>query len=253
MLFGKKQDTSKVPIEEAKQLSSQGLSDKAVIEELKKRGYSFEAIQKAMLQMVKDTAEPEPQLPQLEPMEPELPKLDDLGPEPNADLPPIDEGSDDVENPEDIVEELVEGIVEEKIKPFSKRMDKLEEKLAGLKADIEKVQEIKKQNINIAEMSMKISEFETKMMDFSVRIGALEKAFKQLLPSLVDNVHSLSRLVHELKKGHEELRQSIRQDFSPVRRSEPQQPAENPPEKKEASSSGMGLTDEEIRKILGQS
>ncbi len=246
MLFGSKPKRNDVPIAEVRKMMDQGMTDKQIIDELKKQGYSMDLIEKAMLQMVK--TEPEPSL--------DIPKFDDSPldldepvPDPLEDLDHLSDVGEEggIENPEDIVEELVEGIIEDKMKSVSKEIEGLKEKFAGIRSDIEEIRKARKQNIDVSDLTIRVNEMETKLMDLGVRVGALEKAFKQLLPSLVDNVHNLSRLVHELKQSHHELRNEVskRSDFSP--------PAikEEPSQNKE-SRAQQPLTEEDIKRILGQ-
>jgi len=46
----------------------------------------------------------------------------------------------------------------------------------------------------------KISDITEQMEDLQARVGGLEKAFKQFLPSLTKNMESLSNLIHEMKE-----------------------------------------------------
>ena len=38
-----------------------------------------------------------------------------------------------------------------------------------------------------------------KLDDLEARIGGLEKAFRQFLPSLTENIEALSKMIHEMK------------------------------------------------------
>lgn len=189
MLFHKKRE-GPVPIEEIQQLAAKGLGDRDVIKKLKGEGYSYDAIEKSMLQAVKEGVgeEPRPE-PQSAPEEPQefSEQLPELG---LAEVETMEEPI----APEVLVEELVEGVVEDKMHNFKERLDRAEEEITKLYARIKHTQLPQP----LAEDN-RVDEMTTRVEDLEARIGGLEKAFKQFLPALTKNIEALSTMIHEMK------------------------------------------------------
>lgn len=213
MFFHKKAVTSDVPQDEVERMTRKGLSDKDIIRQLKAKGYSYNAIEKAMLTAVKKGVDapreiraPEPAAEQAHddlfgPTEYEPASVDDLfgAPDQNEmqnlqDLPEFAEQAQPVE-------ELVEGLIEEKWQRLQDEMIKLEDAIERLKADIKGVEDktsLERQQMP-NDMTAHLTEMGDRLEDVEARIGGLERAFKQFLPSLTKNIESLSAMVAELK------------------------------------------------------
>ncbi len=188
MLFHKKQE-GPVPTEEIQQLTARGLNDRDVIKKLKGEGYSYDSIEKAMLQAVKEGVGEEPATPTEAPAE-----------EPDQFAEQVPElglaGLESVEEPvapEVIVEELVEGVVDDKMHGYKERLDKIEEEITKLYARVKHAQ------VPPPQEDMRVDEMTSHIEDLEARIGGLEKAFKQFLPALTRNIEALSSMIHEMK------------------------------------------------------
>ncbi|MBI4018455.1 MAG: hypothetical protein HY368_02500 [Candidatus Aenigmarchaeota archaeon] len=215
LFFGKKkqEQARPTPVEDVERMSKMGMSDRDIIRYLKNEGYSYPEIEKAMMSAVKKgVGEPVPQAAQAsaapaqraEQM-PELPELPDIS---QATPATVEEqlglGEPELEiNPEVIVEELVEGVVQEKWQKFEEKTGKLEEELNRLRADMQQWShrlESAKHESGGKESDAKVHELGEQMEELQARVGGLEKAFKQFLPALTKNIESLSRMIHEMKE-----------------------------------------------------
>lgn len=207
-LFGGKKKKGEVPVEEVQKMSAQGMSDKDIIKKLKGEGYSYDSIEKAMLTAVKEGVdEPAPsggvaEAPGFsEPFDLQQKKggeADALFPEFEPQEVPEIESI----NPETIVEELVEGVIEEKWNKFSERVEKVESELSIMRSEIKQLPRGAGISGNTKDIEAKISDLNEQMEELEARIGGLEKAFKQFLPSLTRNIEALSRMIHEMKEKH---------------------------------------------------
>ncbi|MBI2971376.1 MAG: hypothetical protein HYY37_03105 [Candidatus Aenigmarchaeota archaeon] len=204
MLFFKKKskEARPPPVEEIQRLSARGMSDKDIIKSLKSEGYSYDEIEQAMMQAVKEGVEPSAERPaaaieQVYPSQAESQPTSDLIPELTASS--MQEPMPEIEGmaPEAIVEELVEGVVEEKWQRFEERIKSVEIEIASLKQRAA-VPQLAGQEAAAVD-NTKAEALQDKLDDLEARIGGLEKAFKQFLPSLTRNIESLSRIIHEMK------------------------------------------------------
>lgn len=206
MLFAKKKKVD-VPIEEVQKMNAQGMSDKDIIKKLKSQGYSYDSIEKAMLQAVKEGVdEPAPvsdsnEMPSF-PEPPGAPQKRGSEAEPLfPEFEPQEVPEMGTINPEVIIEELVEGVIEEKWNKFSSRIDKLENDLSLMRGEMKQIPKSVQQS-NTKDLEAKIAEMNEQLDELEARIGGLEKAFKQFLPSLTRNIEALSRMIHEMKEKH---------------------------------------------------
>ncbi len=211
MLFGKKKHKEKkeVPVDEIQKMTKKGMSDKDIIKHLKSKGYSYESIESAMLKAVKDgVSEEEPKVEHRIDTAP--PAADNFFNEefsPDAfqqpglpDLPPAPQ--EDLEAPELMLEELVEGIVDEKWRKVEDKFKTVDDSFDKIKSEIKQFElhmdQIRKDSPE-KEFETKIVGITEQLEDLESRVGGLEKAFKQFLPSLTRNIESLSSMIHEMK------------------------------------------------------
>ena len=201
----KKEKSGKaIPVDEIRKMASRGMSDKDIIKELKGRGYSYGEIERAMLGAVKEGVnEPAPQT--------ELPTTEFFAEPPQTqlqpayELPTFEDEQPDMVSPDQaqaLMEELIEGVIEDKWNKFQDRMEKLDDNFEKIKAEIKQwqiKQEQQKRDLPTRELELRISELSEQMEDIDARVGGLEKAFKQFLPALTRNIESLSQLIHELR------------------------------------------------------
>ncbi|RLJ03223.1 MAG: hypothetical protein DRP11_01355 [Candidatus Aenigmatarchaeota archaeon] len=223
-MFGLGEKDKEVPVSRVKELASKGVSEGDIIKILKKEGYSNVAIQKALNQTIKAKvtgAPPQKELPpppfetsknweeerflapppdEIPPFEPK-PKYEDI------DKPPVYEVS---EGEEVSLESLIEEIVDEKwhdimevLKDFDAKYQDLNQRLENLSQRIERVEfRITKERDDIRQ---KIDSTAEHIHGIEARIGSIEKAFKEFLPTLTDNVRTLSTIVKKLKEEESAL------------------------------------------------
>jgi hypothetical protein len=222
MFGGKKKpkEQKSVPIEDVKKMASRGMSDKDIIKELKQRGYNYDEIERAMLQAVKEGVNDEPSQ-----MPGGAPPQDLFGTavggeelfapqqqqQQEFELPSLDQTSEDETSA--ILEELIEGVIEEKWHGFEEKFSKMEESFERIKSEVKLFEDrigAQKNDGPGKELEIRLSDVSQQLEDLDARVGGLEKAFKQFLPSLTRNIESLSQLVHEIKeKTHLQLEEEL--------------------------------------------
>lgn len=210
MFFKKKKDKGPVPVEEVQAMTRRGLSDREIIKKLKKQGFSYDEIEKAMLGAVKQGVGGEPQFQEIrQPASQEQTFMDEIyQPQPTQVQPESVQQEVNVDNinPEAIIEELIEGVIEEKWEKFNKKIKEQEQSLENVATMIkqfeQKLQSMKSDSIP-KELEMRADVINNRLDDLDVRIGGLEKAFKQFLPSLTRNIENLSSIIHEMKGKNE--------------------------------------------------
>ncbi|MEM7819386.1 MAG: hypothetical protein QXD48_00990 [Candidatus Aenigmatarchaeota archaeon] len=201
----KKKEEHGIPIDEVKKMTQSGMSDKDIIKKLKSKGYSYDEIEKAMLQAVKSDISEEPIMRKVEPT---VPTFENFYEEPEQQenifqqpqLPQLEELPE--EQPEIVLEDLIEGVIEDKWHKFDENMKKMEENLERMRAEItqfeQKIELAKKEPVT-KDLEIRVSEINERIEDLEARVGGLEKAFKQFLPALTHNIESLSKIIHEMK------------------------------------------------------
>lgn len=103
------------------------------------------------------------------------------------------------------VEELIETIIAENFQKVEKEfqnvyseLDMIEDKLADMEDRLHDLEV--RDDEDQREFIDKMDEVEQHIDSYESRIGGLEKAFQQMLPSLVDNIRDLTSLVQEIKQ-----------------------------------------------------
>jgi len=230
MLFRKKVSGGMpIPIDRIREMSSMGMSDKDIIKKLKKEGYSYEDIERAMLEAVKEGVGERPTGPASTmnryaqaPVQREAvdeyrggsSALEDMYgseapetvPESAASIPELlNETTEDLDLPgsDVIVEELVEGVVEEKWQRLTEKLDRFEEKFDNIDKITKRLEsraDTEQRDFPTKEIDNKMSDISARLEDLEARVGGLEKAFRQFLPSLTRNIESLSSIIHEMKE-----------------------------------------------------
>ncbi|MFB6203564.1 MAG: hypothetical protein ABEK01_03665 [Candidatus Nanohaloarchaea archaeon] len=102
-------------------------------------------------------------------------------------------------------EELIETIVAEYFDRVQSKFDQVYEELDLIEEEMEnlesRVHDLEVRDDEDQEQFVqKLDEVEEHIDSYESRIGGLEKAFQQVLPSLVDNVRDLTDLVQEIKR-----------------------------------------------------
>jgi archaellum component FlaC len=103
------------------------------------------------------------------------------------------------------VEELIETIIAENFQKVEKEfqnvyseLDVIEDKLEDLENRVHDLEV--RDDEDQQKFVEKMDEIEDHIDSYESRIGGLEKAFQQMLPSLVDNIRDLTSLVQEIKQ-----------------------------------------------------
>lgn len=103
------------------------------------------------------------------------------------------------------VEELVETIVAENLERVEREFENAYSEIDELKQKIDEIDE-RVHDLEVrddedqTQFIQKMDELEEDIDSYQARMGGLEKAFQQILPSLVDNVRDLTSLVQEIKQ-----------------------------------------------------
>ncbi|HIE41614.1 MAG TPA: hypothetical protein EYP80_03015 [Candidatus Aenigmarchaeota archaeon] len=219
--FQHKEEGITIPIDEVKKLREQGKSDREIIIELKNKGYSFQAIEKAMLQSLKESAtselmlEKEPSFEQTQATRKELPTKESLVEKPKFALPPPEQLPLEAPfEPTDLIEEVVEGVVEEKFEKLDTKFEYVHNEQDKLKKANEELRnffvgEFEKIKQNIRDLRDEIEKLRDEFEDLIIKVNALEKAFKQFLPDIFAKIRErnleergISILDEEENKGN---------------------------------------------------
>ena len=140
MFFGKKKQKGPVSVEEIQSMQRKGMTDREIIKKMKKSGYSYDEIEKAMLQSVKQGVSGEPELQEIAAPANNSFSLDDLyqqqPQQPQFQQEQEMEINTENVNAEAIIEELIEGVIEEKWEKFNKKIKEQEQNLENIAATI---------------------------------------------------------------------------------------------------------------------
>ena len=202
-----------VPLDRVKDLTGRGFSEVEVIDILRKEGYSPEEIDNALTQSLKYAAtnqtqnqEPETGYQKTEPalpatLEEILPRTQQPAQLPETSLP--QEYYQNYQNypTEEYVDYIVQariGEVNQKIMEFSVKAEEMEKKVQEVNDRINEIMNLR--NAEQTQIISKIESFRESNGDVEVRIGGLEKAFKETLPALIESVRGLTDLVQRLKR-----------------------------------------------------
>ncbi|MFQ3274987.1 MAG: hypothetical protein ACI9LV_000064 [Candidatus Nanohaloarchaea archaeon] len=201
-------------------LFEQGYSEEEVRQELQGQ-YSREEVQGAINQAVKTSATtqedgPEPMTPyqgeneDVSPMdegfnENQQDQEQGMNPQPN---PPMNQQMGQQQPPNQgngNVEELIETIVAENFERVENEFENVYSEIDEMKEQLgemeDRIHDLEvRDDEDETQVIQKMDEIEDDINEYQSRIGGLEKAFQQVLPSLVDNVRDLTQLVQEIKQ-----------------------------------------------------
>lgn len=202
--FLKKKETALptriVPTERVKDLAAKGFSEPEMIDVLRREGYSPEEIDRALTEALKTSvapskAEEKPVLPTLEEL---VPKREERVEIPETSLP-----QEYYQYPvEDYLDALIQARVsdvDEKMKEFSIKYEELEKSVKSLSEQLNELAQGRKGEQQ--QVIQKIDNCVEIVNEMNIRLGNLEKAFKEALPALIESVRSLSDIVHRLKSS----------------------------------------------------
>lgn len=192
------------PEERVSFLLSRGLAESDIIKTLKNEGYSFQEIDSGITNVLKSTVSSEPnyaprpsidmvQNEELAPLMPLQP-----GPQPVPNASPAHETESQrmrVEIVEEM-EEIMEALIEERVSKIDDRLDRLDARIKELDNKIFRLSE-KAEQFEISEKTAdseaktKMDELGEKEINLEPRISSLEKAFKDIIPNLVESVREV--------------------------------------------------------------
>lgn len=204
-------------------LFEQGYSEEEVRNELEGQ-YSRDQIQGAINEAVKTSATsetdgPEPMTPYRENDNNNMNEQDEMqsnenqapvNPSQEMQNPPLETGSNpspqrERRDQQNDVEELIETIVAENFERVEVEFENVYSEIDELKEMMEelddRVHDLEvRDDEDDKQVIQKMDDIENDINEYQSRIGGLEKAFQQVLPSLVDNVRDLTSLVQEIKQ-----------------------------------------------------
>lgn len=188
-----------LPVDRIKKMSDQGLPEAEIIQTLKDEGYSFKDIDDALSQAVK-TEVTTTSKPPAEEGYPEEEK-EELLP-----FPGEEEEKEEEEPPLKIeeVEEIIEALVEEKLADVSglvtevnEKIKGIDERINGLNTRLEEMNRQLKNNQN--DLGVRTEKIETQIKEIEPKVLSLEKAFKDVVPNLVDSFREVRELFRSKK------------------------------------------------------
>jgi hypothetical protein len=220
----KKEQVKKVyvPVDLVMSYASQGLSENEIKNRLQGQGFTSDVIDKAMRIALKEEVTSD--IPRMSTQLPSSVRVPvPLGYPPERLVSPDEPRSIDVqeaakpftfeptevkqaESPmgEITIEEIIEGIVEEKWQEFEERLVDYERRDMMLQAQLDDLRKrIKEIETSIGErekgLASKLDEFGGSVEHIEGRIGSIEKVFKDFLPELSQNIRNMSELVDKVK------------------------------------------------------
>lgn len=196
--------TRPLPEERVSSLLSQGLAEPEMIRVLKEEGYSFQEIDSGITNVLKQRVSNDPAAFnasfQDQPVE-------DLSPvfRPNPEDVMRDENEHRnkaavIEEMEEVIETLIEekfSRVLEELERADKKFTDLNEKIHELNGKLDTIESQRKDTV--ASDIEKINAVNMKEENLEPRISSLEKAFKDIIPTLVDSIRELREIVSSSK------------------------------------------------------
>lgn len=203
------------PVERIKELAGRGFSEPEMIDVLRREGFGPDEIDNALTHALRvgvnrDAGMPQQLNPPAEQTSPrsELPTLEQLLPQgrqeqplqvPETSLP--QQSAYEHYAPEDYIDAIVQarmGDVEDRINEFSLKSQQLEKEMQIIHDQLNDV--LKARTSQQQQILERIDDFREAVTDVTVRIGSLEKAFKDTLPALIESVRALSDIVQMMKR-----------------------------------------------------
>lgn len=198
-----------IPIDRVREMASRGFSEPEMIDILRREGFAAEEIDKALTQALRITVAGEtpstarapvpteaPTLPTLQTLEAPKEKEETMPQLPETSLP-----EDYYQYP---TEEYIDYIVQARVSEVIDKINELNAKYQELEKKIDSINEqIKLPQGKVEDQQQiiqKIESFTETVNDVNVRVGSLEKAFKETLPALIESVKTISDLVQKIKK-----------------------------------------------------
>lgn len=218
--------TEYVPVDVVQRLAGQGYSEADIISQLRQQGFTPSQIDKALTGALKSKVggpqppvERRPQItpperivsgpvvkPAIEPLELSKPPSEftfEETPEQFAEKPEIPKKEEI--GPEITLEEVIEGVVAERWSQFEERLNRFDQRDMQIQNQVEEIRKKidsleKKEKESEHTFISKLDEFGEHVSGIEGRIGSIEKAFKDFLPELTDNVRTMAEIVEKMKE-----------------------------------------------------
>lgn len=194
------------PADRVRELAGRGFSEPEMIDVLRRDGFSPEEIDRALTEALKSsvaagpTNAPVEQQPTFQQPAQQMPTMEDISPQvPESSLP---EGYYQPQVPtEEYIDSLIQARLSEvgyRLDDFSVRYQELQKRFEAVQLQLNELTRVS--NLIQQQIISKIDGFGESVEGTNSRIGSLEKAFKETLPSLIEAVRDLSDLVQRFKK-----------------------------------------------------
>ncbi|MCK5233953.1 MAG: hypothetical protein KAJ91_03990 [Candidatus Aenigmarchaeota archaeon] len=214
----------KPPVEKVNEYAAAGMPEAEIIKTLKSAGYSFREIDAALNSALKSGVGTEaynedtslqgsaPNAEMLEPLT--------LLPEENKIVAPqVFEGKDDGFDKINIeeLEEVVNSIADEKMRVFKIDLEKstnsivgFAEKLNSVSTGLESMKSTRE--TTDADAEKRIGELHARIDEIEPKLLGLERAFKDIMPNLVDSIRELKEIIHGMQKTNASKKEETFED-----------------------------------------
>ncbi len=218
-------------IEYAKQLFAQGYSEPQVVNELRRQGISFQTIDYVMKEILRNNVTSNQNFMENENYDsfsfdmltPKIREISDQGYKDMEEEIFKDYGEYSEEsgigeeeydyNWKDVdkLEEIVEAVLEDRLKYVLQKISELEIKIKNIESEFEetndKIENIKKNHENdINSVKNSISDIIERIDKLEPKLNGFEKAFKDIVPDLVDEVKELKEIINLKIKRDEKMK-----------------------------------------------
>lgn len=206
-----------VPMERVKELASRGFPEPDMIDVLRKEGYTPEAIDNALTASLKmniaetsapgEYEQPQPNpAPQPQQRAEQLPTLEELVPQ-RQEMPQMPEQSLNQEyyTQQYPAEDYIDYVVQARVSEVNDRLNEFSIRYQEMGKRIEVISEQLTQMMHTRsgeqqQILTRMDGLGETVNDVDIKVGSLEKIFRETLPALIESVRALTDLVQRLKK-----------------------------------------------------
>ncbi|MFH1398719.1 MAG: hypothetical protein ABIG95_01250 [Candidatus Woesearchaeota archaeon] len=195
---------SGVPVEEVRNMKQQGLSDTQVVSTLQRNGFKshqiFDAMNQAELTPAAPVEQPPVQeYPQQYPAQ-QYPAYQDYA-QPASYPQQSQLTNDDMDRFEEVAEAIVDEKWSELMKGVNKIIDWKESTETRINTVEQRLSDLKKSfdELNKALFS-RMQQYDKSVRDVGTDVKAMQQVFKEIIPTLTENVSELSKITSDLKK-----------------------------------------------------
>ncbi len=194
-----------VPVDEVKQLRTQGMSDNQIIDELKAKKFSLTQINDALAQ----SAIASPDMPGPGPVaDPGMSSTEMAPPGMESQPEETQDPSQTEKMGEDMygrIEEIAEGIIDEKWDSLIEEVKKIIDWKENVEGTINKLHnDVDKLKSDFSELHQgvlgKLEDYDSRMSEVGTELKAVGKVFKDVVPEFVENVKELKGITKKVKK-----------------------------------------------------